>query len=170
MTTKNTVKVARISVSDSAHEKFTAYGNVKATLESMADFLPVYDFCKVNGISLEDALHRLSSEPVKEVITINRHGKNRDEFSKWLEKLVAYNESAIPEYRVFITQRLFLNLIGGNVNTISSAYKEHEKEIGEHNAKMNTNDSTNRSLSHKIRSEHGNKFKSISEWLESIVK
>ena len=133
----------------------------KEVAELLIDWIPVYDYCEKNGITIEQALARLEVAP----INVPRSSKNRDEFATWLEKIMTHNEQAQPSERVFITQRLFLNIIGGNVNTLSSAYRLHEKQIEEHNAKLKIDPSANRSLSHKVREQYG----TVADWLKAIL-
>ncbi len=76
-----------------------------------------------------------------------------------------HNENATLENRVYITQRLLLNVTGGNVNMISKAFKEREAEIMVHNERMGVNETTNRKLSHKVRDEYG----TVSDWLTKIL-
>lgn len=135
--------------------------NKKEMVESLIDWIPVYDYCEKNNITIEQAIKRLEST----TINPSRSSKNKDEFESWLEKIISYNEKASPNERVFITQRLFLNIIGGNVNTLSKAYRLHENKIEEHNAKLKIDPSVNRSLSHRVREEYG----TVADWLKTIL-
>ncbi len=149
-----------IRISAESHEAISAYGNVQATINGLANFLPVYDFCLKNGLTVEDAVNRLTVTPVD---TSNRYSPNREKVNQWLEKLIHHNENCNEDEKVYLTQRLFLNLIGGNVNTISNEVRIHAKRIDEHNAKYGLTESSNRKLSHKIRESHGN----IADWIKA---
>jgi hypothetical protein len=161
---RNTRKT--ISISPDSHERLCAYGEPKLTVENLILWLPVYDVCEKLGLSIEQASERLVQvSPTIPTNRIPKSSRNRDEFSKWLEKLIAHNETSTIEDRVYLTQRLFLNLIGGNVNTISDAFRQQATLIDEHNKKMQTDESSNRKLSHKVREKYG----TVADWLKKIL-
>lgn len=149
------------------HDKLSGYCKTSgktmiSLIDEMVDWIPVLDTCQKLELTIEEAIARLNQTylPNKP-----RSSKNRNEFSNWLEKLIKHNENSPVEKRVFLTQRLFLNLIGGNVNTITDIFKQHAAMIAEHNEKMELDESSNRVLSHAIRKEYG----TIADWLKKIL-
>jgi len=133
-------------------------------LAMMIEALPILYTMKDKGMTVETVIERINSEAVKtEVVTI-RKGVNDIEFEKWKERLFAYNESASPNDRVFITQNLFLDLIGGNVTKLSSLYRENAETIKEHNEKMGKELSDNRKMISRIKSDG---FQNLAAWIKA---
>jgi hypothetical protein len=132
-------------------------------LKTLFDILPIYLAVKEKGVTIEEAIDKINSDAVTSELKVIRKGINEIEFNRWLEKLIAHNEKHSIDERVFITQNLFLDLIGGNVNSISKLYRENEQAILEHNEKMGIEKSQNRKLSSRIRSE----YKNVVEWLKA---
>ena len=160
-----------ITISETHFNQVAALdGQLKTNIENLIDLIPVANIIKSQGLSIEQAINRLMNVPTVTVIqkdetTVLPRGKNRSEFEMWLDKLISHNEKASQDDKVYITQRLFLNLIGGNVNTISKLYRENEELINEHNRKMKTDESTNRKISHKVREQYG----TVTDWLKTIL-
>jgi len=133
-------------------------------LAMMIEALPILYTMKDKGMTVETVIERINSEAVKtEVVTI-RKGVNDIEFEKWKERLFAYNESASLNDRVFITQNLFLDLIGGNVTKLSSLYRENAETIKEHNEKMGKELSDNRKMISRIKSDG---FQNLAAWIKA---
>ena len=85
------------------------------------------------------------------------------EFEKWKERLFTYNESANLDDRVFITQNLFLDLIGGNVTKLSQLYRDNEETIKAHNVKMGKELSDNRKMISRVKKEG---CQNLAEWIK----
>ncbi len=157
---------AHTVLSDYAKDKHLSITQV---LENLIEWLPVYDVCNKQGLTIDAAIAKLAIEnkPVVGKVWNDKpvSTKTMDKFSDWLTKLYNHNVNSKVENRVFITQRLLLNLTNGNVNMISKAFKEKEAEIMAHNANMGIDETTNRKLSHKIRDEYG----TVSNWLTIIL-
>jgi len=133
-------------------------------LAKMIESLPILFAMSEKGMTVETVIERINSEAVKtEVVTI-RKGVNDIEFEKWKERLFAYNESASLNDRVFITQNLFLDLIGGNVTKLSSLYRENAETIKEHNEKMGKELSDNRKMISRIKSDG---FQNLAAWIKA---
>jgi hypothetical protein len=169
------VRAARkpVNLSLNSHDGLSAYAkdkrlNITQVVESLIEWLPVYELCNKQELSIEAAIIKLSATHTARVWDKSDKpvtSKTLDKFSYWLEKLYNHNENSTLENRVFITQRLLLNVTGGNVNMISAACKERANEITAHNERMNVNDSTNRKLSSRIREEYG----TVADWLLKIL-
>ncbi len=153
------------ALSDYAKEKHL---NITQVVETLLEWLPVYEVCKKQDLTIEAAIIKLSSTQTARVWEKSdkpTSSKTLDKFSYWIEKILNHNENATLENRVYITQRLLLNVTGGNVNMISKAFKDREAEIMAHNERMGVNETTNRKLSHKVRDEYG----TVSDWLTKIL-
>ncbi len=169
------VRAARkpVNLSLNSHDVLSAYAkdkrlNITQVVESLIDWLPVYELCAKQGLTIEAAIIKLSTNHTARVWDKSDKpvtSKTLDKFSYWLERLYNHNENSTLENRVFITQRLLLNITGGNVNMISKAFKDKEVEIMAHNERMGANETTNRKLSHKVRDEYG----TVSDWLTKIL-
>lgn len=169
-------KPANVRLPVESYDMLSTYSEVNGlkmtqVLKSLIEWLPVYEACNKQGLTNQVAIAKLTVEnkPVtatgkvwndKPVST-----KTMDKFSDWLTKLYNHNSNSKLENRVYITQRLLLNLTNGNVNMISKAFKDKEAEIMAHNANMGIDETTNRKLSHKIRDEYG----TVSNWLTIIL-
>lgn len=161
------VAVTSIKISQVASDKLGQYGEKKKIVEELADWLPVYDFCKQNSITLKEALQRLAVIPPDE--NVQKWGKNRDKFAELLKKLMEHNirvaHSGRSQDLICITQRLIMNLIGGNANTLSDEFKMNSVKIAEHNKRFCLTEVSNRRLSYRIREEYG----TIAEWIRKTV-
>lgn len=167
-----TAKTKNVKISIAAHTVIFDYarskgGEMKEVVESLIDWLPVYELYAKQGLTIETAIAKLSSDsqrvtekPDKPVST-----KTLDKFSDWIERLFKHNQNAPLENRVFITQRLLLNVTKGNVNMISAAFKERSSEIMAHNERMGVNETTNRKLSNKIKAD----YDTVADWLIKIL-
>ena len=133
-------------------------------LAKMVESLPILLAMNEKGMTMETVIERINVETVKTEIVTIRKGINDIEFEKWKERLFAYNESASPNDRVFITQNLFLDLIGGNVTKISSLYRENAETIKEHNEKMGKELSDNRKMISRIKTDG---FQNLAAWIKS---
>lgn len=167
MSTKNFAVRLPENVADSITQaiKDNGFKTNQEFLLTLVEMIPVYKAIQDNKLSIDDAIARLNSDTVITEYKVIKQGVNKVEFFKWKEKLFKYNENAQPEYRVFITQNLFLDLIGGNVNTLTKLYSENEYEILEHNNKMGVVKNDNRKLSVRIRDEYG----SLAAWLRKKI-
>ena len=115
------------------------------------------------GMDMNTVVDRINVETVKtEIVTIKK-GINDIEFEKWKERLFKYNESASLEDRVFITQNLFLDLIGGNVTRLSQLYRDNEEAIKAHNATMGKELSDNRKMISRVKKEG---CQNLAEWIK----
>ena len=116
---------------------------------------------------IETAIAKLSndSQRVTEKTDKPVSTKTLDKFSDWIERLFKHNQNAPLEDRVFITQRLLLNVTKGNVNMISAAFKERNSEIMAHNERMGVNETTNRKLSNRIKAD----YDTVADWLIKIL-
>ncbi len=133
-------------------------------LTKMIESLPILFAMSEKGMTVETVIERINVETVKTEIVTIRKGINDIEFEKWKERLFAYNESVSPNDRVFITQNLFLDLIGGNVTKISSLYRENAETIKEHNEKMGKELSDNRKMISRIKTDG---FQNLAAWIKS---
>lgn len=132
-------------------------------LVKMIDNLPILFAMNKKGMNMDTVIERINVETVKtEIVTIKK-GINDIEFEKWKERLFKYNESANLEDRVFITQNLFLDLIGGNVTKLSQLYRDNEETIKEHNAKMGKELSDNRKMISRVKKEG---CQNLAEWIK----
>lgn len=133
-------------------------------LVKMIDNLPILFAMNKKGMNMDTVIERINVETVKtEIVTIKK-GINDIEFEKWKERLFKYNESANLEDRVFITQNLFLDLIGGNVTRLSQLYRDNEEAIKAHNAKMGKELSDNRKMISRIKTDG---FQNLAAWIKS---
>lgn len=159
--------VTSIKISQVASDKIGEFGEKKRIVEELADWLPVYDFCKKNELSIDEALKRLSIAPRDE--NVQRFGKNRDKFNELLDKLMRHNvrmsHNGTSDDMICITQRLMLNVIGGNANTIADECRLNAVKIAEHNKRFNLDDMVNRRLSYRIREEYG----TVADWIRKVV-
>jgi len=133
-------------------------------LAKMIESLPILFAMSEKGMTVETVIERINVETVKTEIVTIRKGINDIEFEKWKERLFAYNESVSPNDRVFITQNLFLDLIGGNVTKLSSLYRENAETIKEHNEKMGKELSDNRKMISRIKSDG---FQNLAAWIKA---
>lgn len=133
-------------------------------LTKMIESLPILFAMSEKGMTVETVIERINVETVKTEIVTIRKGINDIEFEKWKERLFAYNESASPNDRVFITQNLFLDLIGGNVTKLSSLYRENAETIKEHNEKMGKELSDNRKMISRIKTDG---FQNLAAWIKA---
>lgn len=133
-------------------------------LTKMIESLPILFAMSEKGMTVETVIERINVETVKTEIVTIRKGINDIEFEKWKERLFAYNESVSQNDRVFITQNLFLDLIGGNVTKISSLYRENAETIKEHNEKMGKELSDNRKMISRIKTDG---FQNLAAWIKS---
>ena len=132
-------------------------------LVKMIDNLPILFAMNKKGMNMNTVIERINVETVKtEIVTIKK-GINDIEFEKWKERLFKYNESANLEDRVFITQNLFLDLIGGNVTRLSQLYRDNEEAIKAHNAKMGKELSDNRKMISRVKKEG---CQNLAEWIK----
>ena len=132
-------------------------------LAKMIDNLPILFAMNEKGMNMDTVIERINVETVKtEIVTIKK-GINDIEFEKWKERLFKYNESANLEDRVFITQNLFLDLIGGNVTKLSQLYRDNEEAIKVHNAKMGKELSDNRKMISRVKKEG---CQNLAEWIK----
>ncbi len=162
-----------IALSTDIHTALSDYAknnrlNITQVVESLVEWLPVYEECNKQGLTVETAIAKLSATHTARIWEKSdkpTSSKTLDNFSYWVNKLYEHNVNSKVEDRVYITQRLLLNLTNGNVNMISKAFKENETEIMAHNVKMGIDETTNRKLSHKIREEYG----TVSKWLTKIL-
>lgn len=172
--TKNRAPRKSIALSIETHNVLSNYAkekrlNITQVLEAILEWMPVYELCNKQGLTIEDAIIKLSTahnaSRVWEKSSKPVTSKTLDNFSYWIEKILNHNEVAAFEDRVYVTQRLMLNITGGNVNMISKAFKDREVEIMAHNKLMKVDETTNRKLSHRIRTEYG----TVSNWLTKIL-
>ena len=133
-------------------------------LKMMIDYLPIYLAVKEKGIDMNTAIEKINGETVKTEIRIIKKGINDIEFEKWIEKLFRYNESANPDDRVFITQNLFLDLIGGNVTKLSQLYRDNESKIKAHNESMGKELPDNRKMISRVKKEG---YQNLAEWVKA---
>lgn len=167
----NTGKNVRLPID--AHSLISDFADkngmaITVALKNLIEWLPVYESCVKQELSIDAAIQKLTASHVVKVWEKSDKpvsSKTMDKFSDWLEKLYRHNEKSDNADRVFITQRLLLNLTNGNVNMISKAFKDREVEIMAHNERMGLNETTNRKLSHKVRDEYG----TVSDWLTKIL-
>ena len=173
VTTKTRSPRKSVSLPIDVHTALSRYAkdkglNITQVVESLINWLPVYELCNKQELSIEAAIVKLSATHTARVWEKSdkpTSTKTLDKFSYWIEKILAHNENSTLENRVYITQRLLLNVTGGNVNMISKAFKDREVEIMAHNERMGVNETTNRKLSHKVRDEYG----TVSDWLTKIL-
>lgn len=133
-------------------------------LKLMIDYIPLYIAVKEKGIDMNTAIEKINGETVKTEIRIIKKGINDIEFEKWIEKLFRYNESANPDDRVFITQNLFLDLIGGNVTKLSQLYRDNESKIKAHNESMGKELPDNRKMISRVKKEG---YQNLAEWVKA---
>lgn len=159
-----------VRIDDETKNEIESYVSEKGIKQ--ADFLrlavqmiPLFKVMDEKEMSAEEVINKINAEnnSLEDEVKIIRKGVNEIEFKKWLEKLIRHNENANEDDRVFITQNLFLDLIGGNVNSISKLYKENKEMIMKHNDKFSIEVNQNRKLSSRIREEYGN----VANWLKS---
>lgn len=134
-------------------------------VDSMMEMLPVYKAIEENGLSVEEAVNKINAPQIITEYKIIKYGNNEIAFDRLKNRLMRYNESALKNERVFITQNLFLDLIGGNVNTLSRLFRESENEIMRHNKAMGLEKMDNRKLAARVRDNYG----SFSQWLRSKI-
>jgi len=165
-----------VGVSADIHTVLSQYAetqkiSIPKLIENLVGFIPVYETCLKQELTNELAIAKLAKQAIEDKPVAGKvwdkpvSTKTMDSFSTWMTKLYNHNSNAKLEDRVYITQRLLLNLTNGNVNMISKAFKDKEAEIMAHNANMGIDETTNRKLSHKIREEYG----TVSNWLTIIL-
>lgn len=173
VTAKKRSERKNVGLSVNSHDAITAYAkskgmNITQVAESLIEWLPVYELCNKQELTIEAAIIKLSSSQTTRVCDKSDKpvsSKTMDKFNDWIEKLYNHNLNSPLQNRVFITQRLLLNLTNGNVNMISAAFKERNNEIMAHNERMGVDESTNRKLSSRIREEYG----TVADWLIKIL-
>lgn len=131
---------------------------------SLASLIPLYAAIKTKGMTIEQAIERLNSDNVLTEIKVIRKGINETEFAIWKDKLFNHNVNSDKEYRVFISQNLFIELISGNVQSISKQYQLYKDEIDTHNKDMELNIGDNRRLSNRLRETK--QADNMIEWLK----
>ncbi len=131
--------------------------------EFLTAMVELYNAIDNKGLDMNAAIKKIESETT----TVIKRGINDIEFANWKVKLFKHNEDSAQEWKVFITQNLFLHIIGGNVNSLSKLYKENQDEILQHNNDMNVVMNNNRKLSIKINDE--TTFKTVAEWLKATL-
>lgn len=169
--TMNRTPRKTVALSTETHEMLSQLAKLKGkSIVEFVDFLlemaPLADECVKQNLSVEDAIKRLSTvAQVEGMMEKPTSTKTIDKFEYWLEKIMKHNELASVENRVFITQRLLLNVTNGNVNMISDAFKKRIDEVNEHNKRMGVDETSNRKLSFRVRKD----YETVANWLVKTI-
>ena len=137
-------------------------------VNTLASLIPLFVAIKDKGLSLEQAIERLTADNVVTEIKIIKKGINESEFAIWKDRLFNYNEKAPENERVFILPNLFIELIGGNVKSLVNEFEKHKDEILEHNARMGLEPTNNRKLAKRLRDT--NQAEYLIDWLKSKLR
>ncbi len=131
---------------------------------TLASLIPLYEVIQNKGMTLEQAIERITADNVITEIKIIKKGINESEFAIWKERLFNHNANCEQDYKVFISQNLFLELIGGNIQSISKQFQMFKAEIDAHNAENNLSQGDNRKLSNRLR--ESKQADSLIDWLK----
>ncbi len=131
---------------------------------TLASLIPLYEVIQNKGMTLEHAIERITADNVITEIKIIKKGINESEFAIWKERLFNHNANCEQDYKVFISQNLFLELIGGNIQSISKQFQMFKAEIDAHNAENNLSQGDNRKLSNRLR--ESKQADSLIDWLK----
>ncbi len=137
-------------------------------MNTLASLIPLYEAMKDKGLSLEQAIERLTVDNVVTEIKIIKKGINESEFAIWKDKLFNHNANCEDDSKIFISQNLFIELIGGNVQSISKQYQMFKAEIDAHNADMGLTLGDNRKLSNRLR--ESKQADNLIEWIKSKLR
>lgn len=137
-------------------------------MNALASLIPLYEVMKDKGLTLEQAIERLTADNVVTEIKIIKKGINESEFANWKDKLFNHNANCDNDSKVFISQNLFIELIGGNVQSISKQYQMFKAEIDAHNANMGLSLGDNRKLSNRLR--ESKQADNLIEWIKSKLR
>jgi len=169
--TTNRPKRNPVHLSPEKHEVFKELANandmkMNEMLIFLLDMAPLSIACAKLNLSVEAAIKRLSTvAQVEGKMEKPTSTKTIDKFEYWLEKIMKHNEQANVDNRVFITQRLLLNVTNGNVNMISDAFKKRIDEVNEHNKRMGVDETSNRKLSFRVRKD----YETVANWLVKTI-
>lgn len=133
-------------------------------LNIFVSLIPLYTAMKDKGMTIEQAIERITADNVITEIKIIKKGINESEFAIWKERLFNHNANCEQDYKVFISQNLFLELIGGNIQSISKQFQMFKAEIDAHNAENNLSQGDNRKLSNRLR--ESKQADSLIDWLK----
>lgn len=164
--------MARFEAKNISADTQSAIGTMKkeqgltndGVVNTLASLIPLYAAMKDKGLSLEQAIEKLTADNVVTEIKIIKKGINESEFAIWKDKLFNHNANCDNDYKVFISQNLFVELIGGNVQSISKQYQMFKDEIDAHNADMDISSGNNRKLSNRLR--ESKQADNLIEWLK----
>lgn len=131
---------------------------------TLASLIPLYEVIQNKGMTLEQAIERITADNLITEIKIIKKGINESEFAIWKERLFNHNANCEQDYKVFISQNLFLELIGGNIQSISKQFQMFKAEIDAHNAENNLSQGDNRKLSNRLR--ESKQADSLIDWLK----
>lgn len=137
-------------------------------VNTLASLIPLFVAMKDKGLSLEQAIERLTADNTITEIKIIKKGINESEFAIWKDKLFNHNANCEDDSKVFISQNLFIELIGGNVQSISKQYQLFKAEIAAHNANMGLTLGDNRKLSNRLR--ESKQADNLIEWIKSKLR
>lgn len=137
-------------------------------LSVLISLFPLYEIMQTKGITLEQAIEKLKADNVITEIKVIKKGINESEFSIWKEKLFNHNVNSEQDNKVFISQNLFIELIGGNVQSISKQYQLFKDEINNHNADMKLSLGDNRKLSNRLR--ESKQADNLIDWLKITLR
>ena len=134
------------------------------------EYAKLIEYLKSENVDCEAA--------IKQVKKLNKtpkyeRGINEVKYKEFKEFILNYNKECANEYKVHISLKLFLDLIGGNVNSISKLYTADKETFDTANKENGTDANTNRALSIYLKRETGESIK-IADYLkgkfnESIV-
>lgn len=124
-------------------------------LMSLIEFMPVMDMMKEKGMTIEQALEKLSRDDnVITIVQTVRKGANEKPFDILLEKIMAYNANCKDEtVRIALTPSIFYKIIGGNVKAIQTLYESKIADIVKHNTDMGLDENWNRKLAKRVDSD-----------------
>ncbi len=131
---------------------------------TLASLIPLYEVIQNKGMTLEQAIERITADNLITEIKIIKKGINESEFAIWKERLFNHNANCEQDYKVFISQNLFLELIGGNIQSISKQFQMFKAEIDAHNAENNLSQGDNRKLSNRLR--ESKQADSLIDWIK----
>lgn len=137
-------------------------------VNTLASLIPLFVAMKDKGLSLEQAIERLTADNTVTEIKIIKKGINESEFAIWKDKLFNHNANCETIDRVFISQNLFIELIGGNVQSIQKQFSLFEDEINKHNADTGLTIGANRKLSNRLR--ESKQADNLIEWLKAKLR
>ena len=133
-------------------------------LMALFEFMPVMDLIKEKGLTIEQAMEKLSQDNnVVTIVQTVRKGANEKPFDILLEKIMGYNANCKDDsLKIALTPSIFYKIIGGNVTAIKALYDSKIADIVKHNSDMGLDENWNRKLAKRVDSD-------LYNWIKKTV-